>query len=144
MTSLMDRLTKWLIPERDRRSAERHPAPGLAAFYWTGAAPMKHDVKDISSSGFYLLTEERWYPGTLVMMSLQKNSEGVEELAERSISVQTRAVRFGEDGVGLAFILPDEDDSRRGQELLKDGANKKTLEHFLQRVAAVKAESESK
>ena len=53
---------------------------GLAAYYWTGAAPAAHNIKDISSSGLYVVTEERWYPGTLVMMTLQKTSDGEESV----------------------------------------------------------------
>jgi len=60
---------------RDRRTAERLPAADLSAYYWTGAAPAHHGIRDISSTGFYLVTEERWYPGTLVMMTLQKTGD---------------------------------------------------------------------
>ncbi len=73
---------------------------------------MAHGIRDISSSGLYVVTEERWYPGTLVLMTLQRNDLG-EEIAERSIAVQSRAVRWGPDGVGLQFVLPDEQDRRR-------------------------------
>jgi hypothetical protein len=116
---------------RERRKADRKPSPELAAFYWTGAAPVEHGIRDISSTGLYLVTEERWYPGTLVMMTLQKREMNGES-TERSISVQSKAVRWGEDGVGLEFVLPDGKDRRRGQNLLEDGADRKSLERFLQ------------
>jgi hypothetical protein len=115
---------------KNRRRAERLPAPQLAAFYWTNAAPAEHRIRDISISGLYLMTEERWYPGTLVMMTLQKKEDGPDSPA-LSISVQSRAVRWGADGVGLEFILPDLGDRRRGQSLLNDGADRKSLEKFL-------------
>ena len=35
----------------------------MAAYYWNGAAPKAHTVRDISSTGLYVVTEERWYPG---------------------------------------------------------------------------------
>jgi hypothetical protein len=110
----------------DPRRAPREPSPRLAAYYWTGAAPQAHNVRDISSTGLYVVTEERWYPGTLVLMTLQRTDDG-EELSERSIAVMSRAVRWGEDGVGLQFILPKAQDPRRG-----DGVDRKTLEKFLQ------------
>ncbi|MGB6690348.1 MAG: PilZ domain-containing protein, partial [Terracidiphilus sp.] len=94
--------------------------------YWTGAAPQAHNIRDISSTGLYVVTEERWYPGTLVLMTLQRTDDG-EEVSERSIAVMSRAVRWGEDGVGLQFILPKAQDPRRG-----DGVDRKTLEKFLQ------------
>ena len=103
-------LERWWSP--DPRKAPRTPAPGLAAYYWNGSAPAAHGIRDISSSGLYVVTEERWYPGTLVLMTLQRTDCG-EEVAERTIAVQSRAVRWGPDGVGLQFILPDEKDLRR-------------------------------
>ena len=121
-------LQRWWSP--DPRKAPRVLTPGLAAYYWNGAAPVAHGIRDISSSGLYVVTEERWYPGTLVLMTLQRSDLG-EEMAERSIAVQSRAVRWGPDGVGLQFILPDAQDRRRGNEPILDAAGKKEFERFL-------------
>ena len=91
---------------------------------------MEHSIRDISSTGLFLVTEERWYPGTLVLMTLQMSDLG-EEMAERSIAVQSRAVRWGSDGVGLQFVLPDGHDQRRGNGPILDAAGKKDFERFL-------------
>jgi hypothetical protein len=129
----MDLLKKlWqALFSQERRKGARKPAPGLAAFYWTGAAPKEHGIRDISPAGMYLVTEERWYPGTLIMMTLQEQAAPGGG-AGRSIAVQSKAVRWGEDGVGLEFLLPDYHDPRRGQGLLKDGTDRKGLEKFLE------------
>jgi hypothetical protein len=119
---------RWWSP--DPRKAPRVKEPGLAAYYWNGAAPVAHGVRDISSSGLYVVTEERWYPGTLVLMTLQKTEHG-EELAERSIAVQSRAVRWGPDGVGLQFILTDGKDLRSGKTAMLDAATRDEFERFL-------------
>jgi len=124
-------LERWWSP--DPRKAPRDVAPGLAAYYWNGSVPKAHGIRDISSSGLYVVTEERWYPGTLVLMTLTRTDCG-EEVEERSISVQSRAVRWGNDGVGLKFVLPDADDIKRGHNLMTDGADRKTLEKFLHRL----------
>jgi hypothetical protein len=124
-------LERWWSP--DPRKAPREPAPGLAAYYWNGAAPKAHTVRDVSSTGLYVVTEERWYPGTLVLMTLQRNGVG-EEVAERAISVMSRAVRWGNDGVGLQFILPEDQDSHRNKNHQMDGPSKKDFTRFLQRL----------
>ncbi len=121
-------LQRWWSP--DPRRAPRERAPGLAAYYWNGAAPKAHSVKDISATGMYVVTEERWYPGTLILMTLQKTHAG-EEIAERSISVLSRAVRWGNDGVGLQFVLSDEGSPGKGKGTQLDGVDKKELERFL-------------
>ncbi len=124
-------LGRWWSP--DPRKAPRIKEPGLAAYYWNGAAPEAKGVKDISSSGLYVVTEERWYPGTLVLMTLQKTSVG-EEVVERSIAVQSRAVRWGPDGVGLQFVLADSRDPNSSKLTMLDAVGKKELEQFLDRL----------
>lgn len=124
-------LERWWSP--DPRKAPREMKPGLAAYYWNGTTPKAHSVRDVSSTGLYVVTEERWYPGTLVLMTLQR-SGSAEKTAERVIQVMTRAVRWGNDGVGLQFVLPDESDVRKGQKPLMEAAGKKDLSRFLQRL----------
>lgn len=116
---------------KERRNAERQPSPGLAAYYWNGGSPTEHAIRDISSTGLFLMTQERWYPGTLLVMTLQKRDRSVDD-PERALSVQSKAVRWDIDGVGLEFVLPDFNDPRRGQNVLAEGADRKTLEKFLQ------------
>jgi hypothetical protein len=124
-------LERWWSP--DPRNAPRDSSPGLAAYYWNGAPPKAHTVRDVSATGFYLETEERWYPGTLVLMMLRRTNIG-EEVAERSISVMSRAVRWGNDGVGLQFVLPEDQNLRKEMKMNLDGANKKELRRFLQQL----------
>jgi uncharacterized membrane protein (UPF0127 family) len=90
---------------RDRRRAAREQWPRLVAYDWTGACIAVSAIRDISSTGMYLLTKQRWPIGTLVMMTLQRTDD-VEETFEPAITVQTRVVRWGADGVGLLFVQP--------------------------------------
>jgi len=122
-------LERWWSP--DPRKAPRLSVPGLAAYYWTGAAPQARNIRDISTTGLYVVTEERWYPGTLVLMTLQR-TDCADEVAERSISVHSRAVRWGNDGVGLQFVLKDTQGSGRLKDSLTQGVGKKELERFLE------------
>jgi hypothetical protein len=130
-------LKRWWSPDPrtapDQRSAPRESMPGLAAYYWTGAAPRAHSIKNISSSGLYVITEERWYPGTLILMTLQSAGDG-EDNFEHAIAVHSRAVRWGNDGVGLQFIPQDAPAVRNGQNSLVSGASSRELEQFLERL----------
>jgi len=121
------RLQRWF--SRDRRRARRYARPELVAFCWTGAAPAPRRVDNISDTGMFLLTDERWLPGTLIAMTLQKaNSNGDDP--EDAIAIQTRVVRWGPDGEGLDFILPAYADSDGGSGMT--GA--RTLRRFLRQV----------
>lgn len=133
-------LKRWWSPDprkapdqseaTDHREAPRESPPGLAAYYWTGAAPSAHCIKDISASGLYVVTEERWYPGTLILMTLKTNGGG-EEGHEYAIAVHSKAIRWGNDGVGLQFIPLDAPAARSGLNPLENGANRVELEQFL-------------
>src|SRR5260370_43371 len=89
---------EWL-GSRERRTAERQTPLHLVAHYLDGAAPLGHDIRDISSTGLYLLTEQRWYPGTLVSLSLQR-AGAPDTDPDRSIMVNAKVVRSDADGVG--------------------------------------------
>jgi uncharacterized membrane protein (UPF0127 family) len=130
-SSLKVWLQNWL--SSDRRRAARQPLPGLVAYYWTGSAPRAYQIADISASGFYLLTEERWFPGTMVLMTLQRTDSSGKNLDD-SIAVQSRVVRWGSDGLGLAFVVSRSIDPGSGDSIRENGVDKKTLDRFLARL----------
>ncbi len=117
----------------DRRGGDRSPGPPLMAYYWDGATPVPHRVRDINSSGMYLLTERRWYPNTLITMTLLRSDKSATD-PERSIVVTTRVVRSDSDGVGLAFILPRTRQAADAPTTLATLADRKMLQAFLARL----------
>jgi uncharacterized membrane protein (UPF0127 family) len=135
--SLIRWIQNWLSP--DRRRADRQPLPGIVAYYWTGGTPRAYPISDISSSGFYLLTEERWFPGTMVLMTLQRTDRAGKNL-EDSIAVQSKVVRWGSDGLGLAFVLSRAVDPNNAEFLRENGSDKKTLDRFLDRLKTFEEE----
>lgn len=120
----MGSLGVWLkdLISRERRRARRKSSSALVAYFWDGSAPMAHTVRDASTTGFYLLTEQRWYRGTMIRMRLQETSKSTNGEG-RSIEVLARVIRSGEDGVGFAFVMRNYDDSsqygRKGAKALK-------------------------
>lgn len=118
------RLQRWIVP--DRRRAARYSDPELVAFSWSGSTPRACRVGNISNTGMYLVTQERWLPGTMIAMTLQKaNSNG--DSREDAIGIQTRVVRWGNDGEGLDFILPGYADADPSSGLTGEKALKKFL-----------------
>ena len=120
------------LTSSNKRKTERIEEPTLVAFYWDGDKPREHVVRDISTAGLYLVTDDRWYPRTLVRLTLQPIMEG-KGAPERSITVETMVVRQGSDGVGVTFIYD------RGAEASGsgpvNGADRKMLETFLKRIS---------
>jgi uncharacterized membrane protein (UPF0127 family) len=125
------RFLRWL--STDRRGSKRHPLPGLVAYYWTGGAPQAFHIADISTNGLYLLTDERWFPGTMILMTLQRtNTDGDDP--DDFISVLTKVIRWGTDGVGLSFVPSNTVDLNSGEPLPETGVGKRALHRFIQRV----------
>jgi hypothetical protein len=78
---------------------------GFVAWQANNPASKRSTVADISSSGLYLHTEERWPVGEVVPLTIEV--EGwLEKGAQQQIAIQALVVRTGEDGVGLSFVLP--------------------------------------
>jgi hypothetical protein len=127
-------LQRWLSPEPEEpRKAPRAVLPGLTAYFWTGGSPQPHAIRNISSTGLYVITEERWYPGTLVQMTLKKAKNGGTG-TESSISLMVRANRWGNDGVGLAFVVRDPRNSRNGDAAETSAIDREDLDQFLARI----------
>jgi hypothetical protein len=103
----MKSVTSWIkkASPSDHRSAERLEAPLLVAYYWDGDVPMAHEVQNISLTGFYLSTDERWHLDTMITVMLQRTDITPENAdAEHHVSVLSKVVRLGEDGVGFTFV----------------------------------------
>jgi c-di-GMP-binding flagellar brake protein YcgR len=105
---------------RNQRRPQRYAAPRLVAYFWDGGTPTAHCIRDISATGMYLLTPQRWYPGTVLTMTLQR-TEKDEAGVRQSISVQARVVRSADDGVAFRFMLPKTEEGRRVQRYIADG-----------------------
>ncbi|MGD0830086.1 MAG: hypothetical protein ABR907_04025 [Terracidiphilus sp.] len=126
-------LQRWLNPEPEEpRKAARAALAGLTAYFWTGAAPKAHAIRNISTTGLYVITEERWYPGTLVQMTLKRSDE--ETGAETSISLLVRAHRWGNDGVGLSFVVRDPRNPRAPDSIQEGAIDRAMLYEFLARI----------
>lgn len=118
---------------RNQRRPQRYVAPRIVAYFWDGGPPTPHCIRDVSSTGVYLLTPQRWYPGTLVTMTLQR-TEKDQAGVRQSITVQAKVVRSGEDGVGFCFFAPRTEEGRRIQQYITQGQEVQdlsTLNRFL-------------
>jgi len=122
----------------ERRSAERQPVDHFSAYRWNGSRLTEEPVKDVSSTGLYILTEERWQPDTLLSLSLQRQGP-LEINPERRIEVQAKVVRCGEDGVGVCFVLKDDTESRQWESLREDLVEEAKPEDMLSLVRLVEA-----
>jgi hypothetical protein len=106
------------LPFVYRPRAERRESPALAAFYWDGPTPRQSHVANISRSGAYLLTDERWTAGEIVSLSLQRSGV-LETENQRHFTVQAKAIRSDRKGVGVAFLMPRGADLRLWRSAIK-------------------------
>ena len=133
---------KWLsklFAAPNRRRSKRHVSPPLMAFYWDGEASKPHSVPDISQTGLFVRTPDRWYPRTLLRVTLQRPAADSEQ-ADDTITLLCRVVRTGDDGVGMAIMLAGQDQSDSGASV-GSLATPKQLKKFIEHV--VKATTET-
>ena len=128
-------LTNLLLGDPvDPRVALREELPGLIAYFFTGGTPMAQEVRDISLTGMYIVTNERWYPGTVIRVTLTDRNQ---PNRFRSITVHAKTVRWGSDGVGLGFVL--EKGAQQGTEVTQLmertlGVSRARIEAFLRKL----------
>src|SRR5437016_5942803 len=107
------RVMDWLqvLPRRyrDCRRAARTLEPFVLAHYWNGSAPLGHGLRDISLSGAYIYTTDRWYLGTILQLSLQVDEAAASDMGltmpAASVRARCKVVRHGPDGVGVQFMF---------------------------------------
>ena len=137
--SLKVRFLRWLFPnpaKSDRRRGERYPEPGLVAYYWTGGSPNSYPLRNVSSSGLYLLTDERWLPGTRIVMTLQRHDLGAAK-ADDICRVESTVIRWGVDGVGCEFVRSGFFDLNNGEVIEGLRFDRTAFEQFLVRAPGI-------
>ena len=108
----MKSVTSWFkgLSSSNHRGAERRKSPLLVAHYWDGGVPMAHDIQNISSTGFYLVTTERWHPGTVVTMTdTRTDIPDANASSEGYITVHVRRSFLG--AVGVEFQVDQKPES---------------------------------
>ncbi|WP_348262143.1 PilZ domain-containing protein [Telmatobacter sp. DSM 110680] len=120
----------------ERRRAERRNSPSLAAYHWKGPLPRQNSVRDISATGAFLVTQDRWEPGEIIALSLQRKGP-IEK--ENSFSVQAKAVRWDDQGVAISFVLPPGADLRLWQSPLKSASEQNEPEDIVREFRVAQA-----
>lgn len=101
MSSFANFIAKLMQVER--RKDRRAPARGVEAFYKVSSEDELVRIKDISPTGIYLVTQERWPIESDVSVILRrKGLFGKGKSSEAQM--KARVTRWGEDGVGLTFV----------------------------------------
>jgi len=112
---VLGKMKKWLLHEdKEPRRASRSAEPEVVVYYWDGSAPEGRHIRDISESGAFIYTPERWYLGTIVRIILQgyhmaRQADGT-MAPTASTCIPARVVRHESDGVAVEFVFRDKAD----------------------------------
>jgi Flp pilus assembly protein TadG len=116
----ISKMKHWLLQDdNEPPRAPRFTGPELVVHYWDGSSPEGRNIRDISQSGAYIYTPERWYLGTLIRIVLQgyptvARADGTTVPAS-SICILARVVRHGSDGVGVEFAFRNKEEEQAFQ-----------------------------
>jgi len=86
----------------ERRRDKRISMRGWACRTYRGPEEQWVGIGDISQTGIYLITNDRWPLGTSIQIILQGRSHPSRDF-QPSVRLPARCVRLGENGAGLAF-----------------------------------------
>lgn len=136
------RVLDW-FKEHRVKGETRYDDPGLLAFYWDGSSAGGKRVKDVSMTGAYLLTEERWYPGTILEVTLKREEKDSNHGVAPHFGLLCQVLRSEQDGIAVRFLangrrkmlerfIRDTIASRRAEEAPQraSGANGQALVEF--------------
>jgi len=130
--SLFKRLLRKMFP--DQRKQPRVPVPPLVGYLGTVRGSRPFEVGDISLSGFSLVTEERWEPGTEMPITLQRTNVAPDEREDR-FTIQATAVRTTGDGVAFSVVLSEEESVAVSDNPFRvPWASRKEMRMFLERL----------
>lgn len=81
----------------------RVPAPQLEVVYSIGVVQKQVRIKNISPTGIYLLTADRWPPGSTVLLTLKRRT-GRKKESGNHVIIPAKTVRHDTDGAGMEFL----------------------------------------
>src|ERR1700739_3445284 len=130
--SLFKRILRRIFP--DQRRQQRLPIPPLVGYLGTASSSKPYDLGDISLTGFCLLTDERWIPGTEMPITLKRTNLPDESDLDY-FTGQATVVRCGNNGGGLPMVLAEEVSmATYGNPLRVRWVTHSDMERFLQRL----------
>jgi Flp pilus assembly protein TadG len=112
---------EWLGIEASAVPRDQRYPRKLTASYWNGGTSTGAEVRDISESGAYLITSERWYPGTILSLTLQCEASENGTKKPQTMTVLCKIARHEQDGMGVYFMFAGSKD-------------RKALQHFIAHV----------
>ncbi len=122
----------------DRRKAGRRDTPSLAAYHWDGALAKQSSIRDISSTGAFVLTDKRWSPDQVISLTLQRKGP-LARTPQHRYAVQAKAVRSDKEGIGVAFLMGEDSDLRLWESPLKAAEDQTEPEDILSEFRAAAA-----
>ena len=106
---------------QERRRARRRTVRGVVAYYWEGGVAHPHEVVNMSETGAFVSATSKWYPGTIIEMTLQREGGDGDPspMAHAAVHLQSKVVRTESDGAGLRFVYSKSRERLGVREFLK-------------------------
>lgn len=94
------------------------PIQQVLALYTNGGPVESHAVKDVTKKGALVETSDRWYPGTIVDMTLRYDDQfakasKMNDAADDSVNVRAKVVSSADKGVHVEFVFLKRPEKRR-------------------------------
>jgi hypothetical protein len=121
----MERFAAWLLEPAKRNRSQRYSQPGLVAYYWDGGVPCSHEIADLSLTGLYMFTTERWHRGTIVEVTLRREND--QNASAEFVIISCQVIWHGPSGVAFKFLSPNDQQRHTLMRFVAD-ANRSNVE----------------
>jgi len=122
---LISRIKDWF--GKGEEPLPQAAANSLFAYYWEGAAPVPHSVRNVSGQGAEIITTERVYPGTVIHLMLQCGVQSASESGastSKVLSVRSKVVEHSREGVRVEFLYLNRQEREAARRFLDEIRNR--------------------
>ncbi len=97
-------------------------ASSVFVYFWEGTASVPHGVQDLSVKGAEMFTSDKWYPGTIINLTLQCGGQTAGDGATtcKALSMRSRVVAHSQDGVRLEFLYLSQQEREAARKFLTE------------------------
>lgn len=95
----------------------------IVARFWNGGASTPYQMKKVTPRGAFIVDSDRWYPGTIIAMTLQYDplsvkTPGPDERVSASVCMHAKVTALWPGGADVQFVFLNEQEVHRFKEFL--------------------------
>ena len=117
---LTSRIKRWFAEVKDEPLPDA-VASSVFAYYWEGAVSVPHGVRNLSVKGAEIVTSDKWYPGTIINLTLQCGAQAAGQGGAatcKALAMRSKVVAHSREGIRVEFLYLNQQEREAAREFL--------------------------